>query len=87
MCCDLEPGNNTGHYDCVKLLSTLLLLSPARVFAEQDYIGRFDVYNGFAWFDSPSANLTGRGYHLKAGVECQDLACGRPRITYTITFP
>lgn len=38
------------------------------MFAQQDYVGLFDVYNGFAWFDSPSANLTERGYHLQAGV-------------------
>ncbi len=36
--------------------------------AQQPYVGLFDVYNGFAWFDSPSANLTERGYHLQAGV-------------------
>lgn len=53
----------------VKLLVTLsLVLNPAHILAEQDYVGRFDVYNGFTWFDSPSANLTERGYHLQAGV-------------------
>lgn len=46
----------------------LLLLSPTHVRAQQDYVGRFDLYNGFTWFDSPSANLAERGYHLQAGV-------------------
>src|ERR1700760_2741665 len=50
------------------LLALPLLLSPPRTFAQQEYVGRFDVYNGFTWFDSPSANLTERGYHLQAGV-------------------
>ncbi len=50
------------------LVFSLLLLSPTRLFAEQDYVGLFDIYNGFAWFDSPSANLTERGYNLQAGV-------------------
>jgi hypothetical protein len=36
--------------------------------AQQDYVGRFDLYNGFTWFDSPSAKLEERGYHLQAGV-------------------
>ena len=46
----------------------LLLVSPNRVFGQQDYVGLFDLYNGFAWFSSPSANLTQRGYHLQAGI-------------------
>lgn len=56
-----------------KLVSLLaivyfLLLSPQCGFAQQDYVGRFDLYNGFTWFDSPSAKLEERGYHLQAGV-------------------
>lgn len=47
---------------------TLALLAPSLTFAQQDYVGFFDVYNGFAWFDSPSVNLEERGYHLQAGV-------------------
>ncbi len=50
------------------LVPLLLLLSSVPVLAQQEYVGRFDVYNGFAWFDSPSANLAERGYHLQAGV-------------------
>ena len=50
------------------LASVLALASPKNVFAQQDYVGRFDLYNGFTWFDSPSANLEERGYHLQAGV-------------------
>ena len=37
-------------------------------FGQQDYVGRFDLYNGFTWFDSPSAKLQERGYHLQAGI-------------------
>ncbi len=44
------------------------LLSPLSAFAQQDYVGLFDLYNGFTWFDSPSAKLQERGYHLQAGV-------------------
>lgn len=48
------------------LLASLLL--PLSSFGQQDYVGRFDLYNGFTWFDSPSARLEQRGYHLQAGV-------------------
>jgi hypothetical protein len=41
------------------------------VFGQQDYVGRFDLYNGFTWFDSPSANLEQRGYHLQAGINAK----------------
>jgi hypothetical protein len=45
-----------------------LLTTPVCGFAQQDYVGLFDLYNGFTWFDSPSAKLQERGYHLQAGV-------------------
>jgi hypothetical protein len=49
-------------------LAFLALLAPVRALAQQDYVGRFDLYDGFSWFDSPSARLQERGYHLQAGV-------------------
>jgi hypothetical protein len=52
---------------CSFLFLAPLILAP-HVFAQQDYVGRFDLYSGFAWFDSPSAKLQERGYHLQAGV-------------------
>lgn len=45
-----------------------LLLVPSVALGQQDYVGRFDLYSGFTWFDSPSAKLQERGYHLQAGV-------------------
>ncbi len=35
--------------------------------AQQNYVGRYDIYNGFAYFDSPDIHLTERGYHLQLG--------------------
>jgi hypothetical protein len=35
--------------------------------AQQDYVGRYDIYNGFATLDAPAVNLITRGYHLQAG--------------------
>ena len=55
----------------VSLIPLLLLLRPGCSFAQQDYVGLLDVYNGFSWFDSPSANLAERGYHLQAGVNAR----------------
>jgi hypothetical protein len=46
--------------------ATLFIAAP--VFAQQDYVGLFDVYTGFTYFDSPKLNLAERGFHLQAGV-------------------
>jgi hypothetical protein len=40
-------------------------ISSAR--AQQDYVGRYDIYSGFAELIAPNVNLTTRGYHLQAG--------------------
>jgi hypothetical protein len=57
---------------CVNIIAFLLfLLIPSRVFAQQDYVGRFDLFSGFTWFDSPSAKLQERGYHLQAGINAR----------------
>lgn len=56
----------------VNLLALLLLsLSPSLLFAQQDYVGLFDLYNGFTWFDSPGVKLQERGYHLQAGINAR----------------
>lgn len=55
----------------VNVLAFLFLLIPSQLFAQQEYVGRFDLYNGFNWFDSPSAKLQERGYHLQAGVNAR----------------
>lgn len=53
------------------LAFSLFALSPQPAFCQQDYVGLFDLYNGFTWFDSPSVNLDERGYHLQAGVNAR----------------
>lgn len=42
-------------------------LSVASGNAQQSYVGRYDIYNGFAYFDSPDIHLNERGYHLQLG--------------------
>jgi hypothetical protein len=53
------------HRFSVFLLTFVALSAPAA--AEQDYVGRFDAYSGFSYFDSPDIHLTERGYHLQLG--------------------
>jgi hypothetical protein len=49
------------------LTSGLLALgSPA--FCQQDYVGRFDIYGGFTFLDSPHINLWERGFQFQTGV-------------------
>lgn len=35
--------------------------------AQQDYVGRYDIYSGYAQLIAPNVNLTTRGYHLQTG--------------------
>ena len=51
-----------------RLLFFCFLTFSSCAFAQQDYVCRFDLFNGFTWFDSPSAKLQERGYHLQAGI-------------------
>jgi hypothetical protein len=48
------------------LLVALLLASP--VFGQQDYVGRFDAFGGFAYLNSPHIKLAEKGFHFQAGV-------------------
>ena len=50
-----------------RLLPSLALLSGFSALAQQTYVGRYDIYGGFLYFDSPSINLAERGFHLQAG--------------------
>jgi hypothetical protein len=44
----------------------------------QQYVGRYDVYGGFMYLDSPHINLAERGFHLQSGV--------RMRTWYSLGF-
>ncbi|HZU26069.1 MAG TPA: hypothetical protein VFA04_11130 [Bryobacteraceae bacterium] len=45
-----------------------LMLFAGLAMAEQDYVGRYDAYVGFAYLDSPHISLTEPGVHTQAGV-------------------
>src|ERR1700758_2464421 len=53
----------------IRLLSalSLLLLAAANAGAQQDYVGRYDIYNGYAALIAPKLDLTTRGYHFQGG--------------------
>lgn len=46
----------------------LLLVAVCGACAQQDYVGRYDIYSGYAQLIAPNVNLTTRGYHLQAGM-------------------
>ncbi|MBV9671133.1 MAG: hypothetical protein JOZ43_09270 [Acidobacteriales bacterium] len=61
-----------------RLLLAATLLFSACAFAQQDYVGKYDFYGGYAYLDSPSINLAERGLHLQAGMN--------PRTWYSMGF-
>lgn len=60
------------------LLRISLLSLASHAVAQQTYVGRFDVYAGFTYLNSPKINLSERGLHLQFGV--------RPKSWYTLGF-
>ena len=50
-----------------RLAAASLFFTVPLAFSQQ-YVGRYDVYGGFMYFDSPHINLAERGFHLQTGV-------------------
>jgi hypothetical protein len=46
---------------------SLFVLTALSAAAQQDYVGRYDIYGGFAALDAPHIDLTTRGFHFQAG--------------------
>jgi hypothetical protein len=64
-----------------RMLGTLLVLSlllASSSFAQQSYVGRWDVYGGFTSIMQPSINLTEPGFNLQVGM--------RPKTWVTFGF-
>ncbi|MGZ4788729.1 MAG: outer membrane beta-barrel protein [Terriglobales bacterium] len=49
------------------IASVLLFAVGIPAFAQQDYVGRSDVYGGFAFLSTPKLNLFERGFHGQGG--------------------
>jgi hypothetical protein len=56
----------TLHRFAICFLSPLLLAPIA--LGQQDYVGRYDVYGGFMYLDSPGLSLGERGFHTQVGM-------------------
>lgn len=50
------------------LLSALLISLSVGVFAQQDYVGRYDFFTGFSYLNSPKLDLQQRGFNTQIGV-------------------
>ncbi len=60
------------------VLAASLFLFASHAFSQQTYVGRYDVYGGFMYLDSPHINLDERGFHMQAGI--------RPKSWYSLGF-
>jgi len=56
----------TRHRLGIGTLTLLLLTSIA--FGQQAYVGRYDIYTGFMYLDSPLINLGEAGFHTQIGL-------------------
>jgi len=60
------------------LLVASLLLMGSQAFGQQSYVGRYDVYAGYMYLNSPHIGLGENGYHIQVGV--------RPSTWYSLGF-
>lgn len=51
------------------LIVLILALLASAAFGQQAYIGKYDVFAGYAYFNSPQLKLAENGFHLQAGVK------------------
>jgi hypothetical protein len=49
-------------------LTALLLALSVCAFAQQDYVGRYDAFAGYAYLDTPKLNLMERGFITQEGI-------------------
>ena len=59
-------------------LVAFFLLMCSQAFGQQSYIGRYDVYAGYTYLNSPHISLGESGFHFQAGV--------RPSTWYSLGF-
>jgi hypothetical protein len=57
---------NTPYKFAICVLSPLLLASIA--LGQQDYVGRYDVYTGYMYLNSPLIGLAESGFHAQVGM-------------------
>lgn len=52
----------------VSIALGVLLFAASHAAAQQDYVSHYDLYGGFAYFESPHIDLAERGFHTQIGV-------------------
>jgi hypothetical protein len=57
----------TAHFLRWMAASVLPLFAVVQARGQQEYVSRYDIYNGFVTLDAPHLNLITRGYHFQAG--------------------
>ena len=60
-------GLKATHFLRAISASLLLIFAAGHARGQQDYVGRYDIYNGFVTLDAPHLNLITRGYHFQGG--------------------
>lgn len=53
---------------CALCLLLLVVFSTGTLFAQQDYVGRYDVFGSFSYLASPGINLYQRGFNGQVGM-------------------
>jgi hypothetical protein len=54
------------------LALTVFILAAPAAWSQQTYVGRYDVYGGFIYLNSPKINLGERGFHLQSGMRLRE---------------
>jgi hypothetical protein len=69
----MKPTLRVGAHR-ILFLAVLLITSTAICCAQQDYVGRYNIYTGFSDLSSPGLNdLNEIGFHLQAGLNANRL--------------
>jgi hypothetical protein len=61
-----------------RILPAWLLVGVSVAYSQTPYTGRFDIYGGFAYLDSPHIHRSASGFHVQSGV--------RPRTWLSLGF-
>jgi len=68
---ELQIGYLTQFSTTCFTFAFLLLLLSSPVFAQSQYVGRYEVYEGFMYLNSPQLSLAEPGYHIQVGMRAR----------------
>ncbi len=64
----LECAIRRGTRIVCRMLLLIVSLAAAPVFGQQEYVGRWDVFAGYSFLNSPKVDLFDQGVHLQFGM-------------------